>query len=220
MLIFFPICGWKDLPRKWYMHSSRARPRLESQSLYFTAVCVSKGSWTLWTLTFPSIEWASLVAQMVKNLPAMQETWVWSLGPGDPLEKGMAPHSSILAWRISWIEESGGLLSTGLQRGGHDWANKTSIKWGQADLLQRLNSVIYETARYRRCSADAHSYCRRDNFASLVVFLFQALTREFTLPGEKRRFSRLFLLWGKKICLRQFSFYIFFCSGLFYLTAV
>ena len=148
----------------------------------------------------------------------MQETWVWSLGPEDLLEKGMAPHSSILAWRISWIEESGGLLSIGLQRGGHDWANNTSIKWGQADLLQRLNSVIYETARYRRYSADAHNYCRRDNFASLVVFIFQALTREFTLPGEKQRVSRLFLLWGKKICLRQFSFYIFFCSGLFYLT--
>ena len=46
--------------------------------------------------------WASLVAQLVKNLPAMQETWVQFLGWEDPLEKGMAPHSSILAWRIPW----------------------------------------------------------------------------------------------------------------------
>ena len=46
--------------------------------------------------------WASLVAQLVKNLPAMQETWVQSLGWEDPLEKGKAAHSSILAWRISW----------------------------------------------------------------------------------------------------------------------
>ena len=46
--------------------------------------------------------WASLVAQLVKNLPAMQETWVQSLGWEDPLEKGKATHSSILAWRISW----------------------------------------------------------------------------------------------------------------------
>ena len=48
------------------------------------------------------IIWASLVAQLVKNLPAMWETWVWSLGWEDPLEKGMAAHSSILAWRIPW----------------------------------------------------------------------------------------------------------------------
>jgi len=52
---------------------------------------------------------ASLVAQMGKNLPAMQETWVRFLGWEDPLEKEMATHSSILAWRIPWIEESGGL---------------------------------------------------------------------------------------------------------------
>ena len=48
----------------------------------------------------------SLVAQIVKNLPAMQETWVGSLGQEDPLEKGMATHSSILAWRIPWTERS------------------------------------------------------------------------------------------------------------------
>ena len=58
---------------------------------------------------------------MVKSLPAMQ-TWVWSLGGEDPLEKGMATHSSILAWKIPWTEEPGGLQSTGLQRVGHDRA--------------------------------------------------------------------------------------------------
>ena len=63
---------------------------------------------------------ASLVAQTVKNLPAMQETPVQSLGWEDPLEKGMATHSSILAWRIPWTEEAGGLQSIGLQRVGHD----------------------------------------------------------------------------------------------------
>ena len=63
---------------------------------------------------------SSLVAQIVKNLPAMQETWVQSLGQEDPLEMGMVTHSSILAWRISWTEESGGLQSMGLQRVGHD----------------------------------------------------------------------------------------------------
>ena len=62
----------------------------------------------------------SLVAQMVKRLPAMQETWVRSLGQEDPLEKEMATHSSILAWKIPWTEEPGGLQSTGSQRVGHD----------------------------------------------------------------------------------------------------
>ena len=60
------------------------------------------------------------VAQMVKNLPAMQKTWVRSLGREDPLEKGMAIHSSIFAWRTPWTEELGGLQSMGLQRVRHD----------------------------------------------------------------------------------------------------
>ena len=62
----------------------------------------------------------SLVAQTVKNLPAMQETWVPSLGQEDTLEEGMATHFSILAWRIPWTEEAGGLQSVGSQRVGHD----------------------------------------------------------------------------------------------------
>ena len=62
----------------------------------------------------------SLVAQRLKCLPAMRETWVQSLGQENPLEKEMAPHSSILAWRIPWTEEPGGLQSTGSQRVGHD----------------------------------------------------------------------------------------------------
>ena len=57
---------------------------------------------------------------MVKDMPAMQETWVQSLDWEDPLEKGMATHSSILAWVIPWTEEPGGLQSTGSQRIGHD----------------------------------------------------------------------------------------------------
>ena len=63
---------------------------------------------------------ASLVAQRLKCLFAMQETWVRSLGWEDILEKEMATHSSILAWRTPWTEEPGGLQSTGSQRVGHD----------------------------------------------------------------------------------------------------
>ena len=68
---------------------------------------------------------ASLVAQTVKNLPAIQEPRVQSLGRDGPLEKGMAPHSSILAWRIPWAAEPGGLQSMGSQSLRHDWATKT-----------------------------------------------------------------------------------------------
>ena len=64
--------------------------------------------------------WTSLVAQMVNRLPTMQETRVQSLGQGDPLEKEMATHSSILAWKIPWTEEPGRLQSMGSQRVRHD----------------------------------------------------------------------------------------------------
>ena len=71
-----------------------------------------------------SLRWvnprASLVVQMVKNLPVVQETQVRPLGQEDPLEKGMTTHSSILAWRIPWTEEPGGLQSMGSQRAGHN----------------------------------------------------------------------------------------------------
>ena len=73
---------------------------------------------------------ASLVAQTVKNLPAMWEIWVWSLGWEDPLEEGMATHSSTLARRIPWTEVPGRLQSLASQRVGHDWAIKhTSVHW-------------------------------------------------------------------------------------------
>ena len=86
--------------------------------------------WTALVLTFSFIlhhftnhvflKGASLVAQTVKNLPANQDTRIWSLGWEDPLEKEMTTHSSILAWRIPWTEEPRGLQSRGLQRVGHD----------------------------------------------------------------------------------------------------
>ena len=65
-------------------------------------------------------DWTSPVTQMVKNLPAMWETRVQSLGWADPLEKGITTHSNILAWRIPWIEEPGGLQSMGCQRVEHN----------------------------------------------------------------------------------------------------
>ena len=70
---------------------------------------------------------ASLVAQMGKNPPVMRETWVWSLGWEDPLEEGMAMHSSILAWRIPGTERPGGLYTMESQRVGHNWATQPNI---------------------------------------------------------------------------------------------
>ena len=75
----------------------------------------------MWYIHTTIIEyWASLVAQMVKHLPAMRETLVQPLGWEDPLEKEMATHSSTLAWEIPWMEEPGRLQSMGSQRVGHD----------------------------------------------------------------------------------------------------
>ena len=70
---------------------------------------------------------ASLVAQMVNNLHGVQETWVQALGREDPLEKGMATHSSIPVWRIPWTEEPGRLQSIGSQRVGHNLTTNTHI---------------------------------------------------------------------------------------------
>ena len=83
--------------------------------------------------------WISLVAQMAKHLPTMRETWVRSLGQEDPLEKEMATHTSILAWRIPWMEESGGLHSVGSQRVRHDWV--TSLHFTYMEVIVCLNTL-------------------------------------------------------------------------------
>ena len=77
--------------------------------------------WGMWDL----ISLASLVTQTLKNPRAMQETSIWSLSWEDPLEKGMATHFSILAWRVPLIEKPGGLQSMGSQRVRHNWVTKT-----------------------------------------------------------------------------------------------
>ena len=94
-------------------HQRAEIPRFKGEALWVT--------WMFWMgFCFGS----SLVAQMVKCLPAMQKTWVRSLGQEDPLEKEMATHSSTLAWKIPWMEEPDRLQSMELQRVGHDWLTK------------------------------------------------------------------------------------------------
>ena len=88
----------------------------------------------------------NLVAQTVKNLPAMHEIQVQSLGQEDPLEKGMATHPSILAWRISWTEEPGGPQFLELKRVGRDWATNTSTLNGkQVNLCYSQNYAFSHT---------------------------------------------------------------------------
>ena len=81
-----------------------------------------KGKWSICNTPTVSPATASLVAQTVKCLPTMQETQVWSLGQQVPLEREMATHSRILAWKIPWMEEPGRLQSMGSQRVGQNWA--------------------------------------------------------------------------------------------------
>ena len=113
--LFYATVLWKGLfhsntKNTWSMHLiSSFRKRINS------TVEVIFGD-TIYTENF--LKFLKL-KQMVKNLPIMQETWVQSLGGEDPLEKGMTTYSSILAWRIPWTEEPGGLWSMGLQRVGH-----------------------------------------------------------------------------------------------------
>ena len=89
--------------------------------------------------------WASLVAKIVKSLPAVQETRVWSLGQEDPLEKEVATHSSILDWKIWWTEEPGRLQSMGSQRGGHDQVISLWCLWylHHQWVLQKLDTNWY-----------------------------------------------------------------------------
>ena len=90
---------------------------------------------------------ASLVDQMVKSLTAVRETQVWSLGQEDPLEKEMATHSSILAWKSPWMEEPGRLQSMGLHRVRHSWATSLSLSdagkdWGQKEKRALEDEVV------------------------------------------------------------------------------
>ena len=93
--------------------------QMSNKSTHVTMYGKITGTEILEIISVLNILRASLVAQRLKRLPTMRETWVRSLGWEDPLEKEMAIHSSILAWRIPWTEEPGGLQSTGSQRVGH-----------------------------------------------------------------------------------------------------
>ena len=117
------------------------------------------------------------MAQPVRSLPAMQETQVWSLGWEDPLEKEMATHSSILAWKIPWTEEPGGLQSKGLQRVKHDWV--TGHQQQQAFNI--------------RHSAQAHQYTN----AHTQIHTYSSLTWDFGCKLQNQHESDDLLIYIK-----------------------
>ena len=135
------------------------------------------------TAFLPRFSLASLVAQMLKHLPAMWETWVRYLGWEDPLEKKMATHSSILAWRIPWMEEPGGLQSTGSQRVGHDWATSFSFSLSSKEqvsfnfVIQPQSVVILEPKKIKSIFVAKFSPCICYEMMDNMILVF--LTVEF-----------------------------------------
>ena len=112
---------------------------------------------------------SSLVAQMIKRLPAMWETRVWSLGWEDPLEKEIATHSSILAWRIPWTEKPGGLQSMGSQRVVHDWATSFSFPFMGPDAM----ILVFWTLSFK------------PGFSLLSLTFVKMLFRSFSFSGTR-----------------------------------
>ena len=131
---------WKDMTHnmkciKWKVQlMPRKEPQISSEGRNWKSRCkflncMESGTWFGAFTHFG----ASLMAQMVKHLPTMRETRVWSLGWEDSLEKERATHSSTLAWKIPWMEEPGRLQSMGLQGVGHDWATSPHPLQGYKD---------------------------------------------------------------------------------------
>ena len=123
---------------------------------------------------------------VVKNPPAKQETHVWSLSQEDPLEKEMASHSSILAWKIPWTEEPGRLQSMGLQRVRHDWVTHFHFLFSSLSLF---NEYIF-------------SWTYPPYLLTLVPLFLLSFC--FTLPKKKTFFSKL-LVWLSVMCFQLLS---------------
>ena len=126
---FDPYSNWNNL---------LLSPGNLDSSLCFIQPCILHDVFCIYT------RWTFLVAQMVKRLPAMQETRVRFLGWEDPLEKEMAIHSSTLAWKIPWMEEPDRLQPSGLQRVRHDWATSlsSSVEMGKLYISGRVGIRI------------------------------------------------------------------------------
>ena len=140
-----PLSQWCHPPIS-FCHRLLLLPSIFSSIMVFSSEhLIASGGQTIRTSFSinPSNGYSELIslAQRLKCLPAMRETWVRSLGREDPLEKEMATHSSILAWRIPWMEEPGGLQSMGSQRVGHDWVTSLSLSLSLSPPVWHFSSV-------------------------------------------------------------------------------
>ena len=141
---------------------------------------------TLQLLFTDTVIGASQMPQWVKNLLAIQVTWVWSLGLEDPLEEGMAIHSCILGWRIPWTEEPGGLQSTRSQGVRHEWSSWacTHTRYGYY--------YHYEEERMRKSMITCHTVYQRNSGAhmeELVTFPFDFSYNDNSYVSIKRKMS-------------------------------
>ena len=151
-------------------------------------------------ILLPFIFWASLGAQMVKNLHTMKETWVWFLGQEDPLEEKMATHSSILAWRAPWTEEPGRLYSKGSQGVVHDWAINTILHYYMKKAIATHSSTlawkIPWTEESGRLQSMGSLRVGHDWATSLSLFPFMHCRRKWQptpvfFPGESQGWGSL-----------------------------
>ena len=122
------------------------------------------------------------MAQKVNNLPAMHETQVWTLGWEDPLEKEMATHSNILAWKIPWTEEPGRLQFMGSQKVRHDWATNTHFLKGLG-----LTSLFSMLSLFKTClhtSQISRVYCPHLLLFVCFVSMYLGLGKSQTEPSK------------------------------------
>ena len=120
----------------------------------------------------------SLVDQMVKSLQAKQDTWVWSLGQEDPLEKGTATHSNIFTWRIPWTEEPSRQQSMGSQRVRHDWVT---------------NTFIFTKVHYK-CQTHIPKACPKDTVIHRSLWLKIKVSDDYLL-SSKNKSNLIYVIW-------------------------
>ena len=133
---------------------------------------------------------------MVKNLPAVEEIQVWSLGQEDPLEEGMTTHSNIVAWAIPWTEEPGGLQSTGSQRVRCDWVTNTFtslLGWGEeikpnklVSSPVRLGKAALHTWKDTRLHLECYCFAGRRKVYPLSLCLVHPYTSHEYFPSKKK----------------------------------
>ena len=146
-------CSGKLMITKFFLELDQ-KPNFSSDTGHtiFAFMSLSLFLWKIELIIGSSLGWASQVAQMVKNLPAVQKTWVQSQRQEDTLEEEMATHSSIiLAWRIPWTVEPGGLRSVGLQRVSHNWATFTSLNFSP------LGCCVVQKNEYKASSPEFYT---------------------------------------------------------------